>query len=130
MKPSSMRGKSFLYKGQEHFVKKVTVDEEAGTHVVETDKGTIRCTSRELVEQFLPIEDEKREPPKLALELTHADASQISQLSDIVLASIKKVQNDPEYVAQAHAINEGAKVLIDVKRLVLDAVKIVKDMKG
>lgn len=120
-------GHHFLYKMQTHFVKDVRVKED-GTHVIETDKGTLKLTSKQLIDEFLPIEDEPV-APTMMIQLSGNDASDIRELTGIVLDSIRKVRTEPSYVDQAKIVNQGAQVVVNIKRLILEAVKVSRELK-
>lgn len=126
MKPTNMIGHKYLYKSQERLICDLRILED-GTHVVTTDKGELRVTAKQLGNDFLPIEDESS-LPALVKQFSRSDISDIGVLSGIIMDSIRKVQKDPAYVPQAHAINEGAKVMVDIKKLVLDGVRLHREM--
>ena len=128
---SKLSGRSWLHRTEPYYVRSAKIDDD-GTHILTTDKGELRLTSSQVAE-LLPVEDEQEGAPtlpaathNLALNFTSEDATDIRELSAIVMASIRKVTSDATYIDQAKAINEGAKVLVDIKRLVIDAVRVVR----
>lgn len=128
MKAKQLKGQSVMYRTETYFVKDIRVDDE-GTHVLTTDKGILKLTSSQVANDLLPVADE--ETPEatqrsLVMRLTADDANDIKELSAMVMDGIRRVQQDPEFIDQARAINEGAKVIVDIKKLVIDAVRVVR----
>lgn len=52
-----------------------------------------------------------------------------SPLKDILMDSIKKVQNDPSYIPQAKAIRENVRELVNLARVEIDAFREVRKVK-
>jgi hypothetical protein len=55
--------------------------------------------------------------------------STLSTIEETLLATIKKVQDDPKYIPQAKSIDELSRRMIDIQKLKVSTVKVVSDAK-
>jgi hypothetical protein len=115
-------GKSFLYKGVEITINDVRF--VSTTYVVKTNKRAYNFFENE-VETFLselknvPIQVKKQELKPTKMENIEKNIVTIQQtdLSEILLNTIYKIQTDKEYVQQANAICNVITQMINVKKL-------------
>ena len=115
-------GKSFIYKGIEITINDVKL--VATTYVVKTNKRAYNFFENE-VDMFIselkniPIQVKKHEIKANKMEETEKNIVSIQQtdLSQILLDTIEKIQNDKEYVPQANAICNVVTQMINVKKL-------------
>jgi hypothetical protein len=115
-------GKSFLYKGVEITINDVRL--VSTTYVVKTNKRAYNFFESE-VETFLselknvPIQVKKQELKPTKMENIEKNIATIQQteLSEILLDTIYKIQTDKEYVQQANAICNVITQMINVKKL-------------
>ena len=115
-------GKSFLYKGVEITINDVRL--VSTTYVVKTNKRAYNFFESE-VETFLselknvPIQVKKQElkPTKMENIEKNIVTIQQTELSEILLDTIYKIQTDKEYVQQANAICNVITQMINVKKL-------------
>lgn len=115
-------GKSFLYKGIEITINDVKL--VATTYVVKTNKRAYNFFENE-VDMFIselknvPIQVKKHELKANKMEQNEKNIVSIQQtdLSQILLDTIEKIQNDKEYVPQANAICNVVTQMINVKKL-------------
>ena len=115
-------GKSFLYKGVEITINDVKL--VSTTYVVKTNKRAYNFFESE-VETFLselknvPIQVKKQELKPTKMENIEKNIVTIQQtdLSEILLNTIYKIQTDKEYVQQANAICNVITQMINVKKL-------------
>jgi hypothetical protein len=115
-------GNSFLYKGVEITINDVRFI--STTYVVKTNKRAYNFFESE-VETFLselknvPIQVKKQELKPTKMENIEKNIVTIQQtdLSEILLDTIYKIQTDKEYVQQANAICNVITQMINVKKL-------------
>jgi hypothetical protein len=115
-------GKSFLYKGVEITINDVKL--VSTTYVVKTNKRAYNFFESE-VETFLselknvPIQVKRQEFKPTKMENIEKNIVTIQQtdLSEILLDTIYKIQTDKEYVQQANAICNVVTQMINVKKL-------------
>jgi hypothetical protein len=115
-------GKSFLYKGVEIKINDVRL--VSTTYVLKTNKRTYNFFENE-IETFLselknvPIQVKKHELKPIKMEEKEKNIVTIQQtdLSQILLDTIYKIQTDKEYVQQANAICNVITQMINVKKL-------------
>jgi len=130
-KLDDMVDKVFTYANTQHTVTDVSIDEDAETFLIKTDKN--RFTRKiESAASFLPYwkqhideaDDERMPSPVPAnLMIPDEDNNLISSLTDILVKNIQKVQENPGYIAQAHAVNNGVKTIVELQKVKLSVLK-------
>jgi hypothetical protein len=125
----SMIGNSFLFNGLEHKIKRI--DRDGRMCEVHTDRTVIRCIPKDLHTRFLPIHDEESERMESTAiqKVILQNQSTLSTIEETLLATIKKVQDDPKYIPQAKSIDELSRRMIDIQKLKVSMVKVVSDAK-
>ena len=58
------------------------------------------------------------------------ESKEMASLGDVLMATIKKVQDDKTYVEQAVAINDTAKTVIDLKRAQIELIRLMKSRRS
>lgn len=125
MKYAKMIGKTYLYKAREHTIEDIET-QESGLFKVTTNRTTLKVSEAELAD-FLPVAAEMNGKDKLAIyQKLEAEAIPMSELSTVLMDNIKKLQTDPSFADQARAVNETAKTLIDIAKLKVEIMKMVK----
>lgn len=121
-----MIGKSYLYMGKEVEVKEVAPIGNDMLRVVTSDRA-INVTHTELRKEFLPIDKELEKKAGVMLYRgVQLESKEMANLGEVLMSTIKKVQEEANYVKQARTINETAKTLIDLKRAQLELIKLMK----
>lgn len=111
-----MVGKTYLYKKQHITIRGVMASDADQLIRIKTNGEDITLSPLTLplfISQCLPVADE---PASVAI--VHQD-SQISNMQEILLDSIKKIQQDKDYVVQAKAINNHVNTLLNMVKLQL-----------
>lgn len=107
------------------------IDLEEGYVKMETDNGHLKVTEKELA-LFQDITISKSVQPAngtmmMALpEEMRLEFQNCSALANIVTDTIGKVQADAKYVPQAKEINSSIKNLIDLKRVQVEMLSLLK----
>jgi len=97
-----------------------------GSVTLATDNGWIEletATAEKQLREFLPVARDNQEP----LHMVVHDKKTMLNLRDIVVDNIKKVQEDKEYVPQAHAINKSINTLIQMAKMEISVFKAMKE---
>lgn len=118
-----MIGKTYLYGSENHTIKQIRRFED-DLYDVQTDKRTIRVSKSDIRKDFLPVHTPK-EQTLILRQTLHIENRTVGDLAAILMKNIEKVNSvgGEKHIDQAKAINEQAKVLIDLKRLQLDIIK-------
>lgn len=126
-------GKSFILPDNTER-KFISFDISASEDVtISTDKGPIRKQASEVIlylERLRTIDGEQALPALVALEQAQQQVGQmvpLGELSDILMDSIRKVKADATFIDQARAINEQAKTVVDIMKVRVEALKVIKD---
>jgi len=122
----TMVGKSYLYMGKEVEIKAVDPIGNDMFRVVTSDRA-INVSHAELRKEFLPIDKELEKKDGVILYRgVQLESKEMANLGEVLMATIKKVQEQPDYVEQARTINDTAKALIDLKRAQIELIKLMK----
>lgn len=108
-----MKGKTFFYRQREITIvgykisgDRVTIATESGEWL-EWENGQAEKEIRE----FRAIHANNR---SLALPIPE---NKFVDLADVIIRNIEKVENDPAYIKQAHAVNQSVTTLINMAKL-------------
>ena len=131
-KIKSMVGNSYLYHAHEHQVMDVTQKGEDLYEITtdKTDKKKIALTVSEIEKEFLPIEDDGYDKKLALFNKIQKEGIPLVDVSTELMAVIKKVKESPAYIHQAQTIILSAKALVDLKRLQIDLLRIMADLKS
>ena len=120
---AEMIGKTFMYKAVTHKI--LTVYENTNSISIATDKQLINImridVSKEL-DQFLPVSDE----PVTAVSVLGSGRNELKGLVDALKRNIELVNNDEKNIPKAKAINESIKGIIEVAKLEIEAIKLIR----
>jgi hypothetical protein len=122
-KITDMVGKEFLYNANPVEIIDIKGNDD-GTFRVHTDQKVFNVTKEELRKDFLPVEEEERQPTS-GIELFHKNDG-TGDLATILMGNIKKLQDDASFIDQSKAINETAKNIIELKKAQVEAFKAVR----
>lgn len=127
----SMKDKTFIYNAQTIKVLSFKFDGEyctvatSGPWVTRPNGEMIKLLDEflETDEEFLPaVQQQEIELPKVQTLAT------FPELSRILMDNIKKVQEDKEYVDQAQQVSLSVKMIVDLAKTEIEAVKAVSDI--
>jgi hypothetical protein len=122
-----MKGKTFTYGNQVHYVLDFKIDEEK--FIIKTNLSEF-SRKLESADDFLRywaptnaasvavMDNEKQLVTMVEKEKTQAD-----DLITILQDNIKKVQDNAGYIPQAQAVNDNVKSIIDIQKMKLDYLK-------
>jgi len=109
-----MKGKTFMFNAKN--IKILNYKLDADNVIIATDKELFvwdYVTAETKLSTFLPVEDE----PSTAI--IPFNNSEIRDITSILMDSINKIQQDPNYIKQAMAINSTANTLINACKMSL-----------
>lgn len=123
-KLAQMRGNAYIYRGTYYEINDAMMVD--GLVLISTNKLMLRFTELEFLQEFnnfLPTAKESAEIV-LTAQATQTPLNGMAKtVKDTIMDSIKKIQNDPKYIAQAEAINRSVNTLINIAKLELQAKK-------
>ena len=122
-----------IYQNEKLFINSATIS-NAGIITFKTNKRQFS-----LPEEYFNIEDFQimgketenkylAEPVKPASDVIASTiiGTNASELTSILMDNIKRIQSDASYIAQAEAINNNVKSIIEVAKAQIDAFKVMK----
>lgn len=115
---------TFTYQGKTHVIRSVTFDEVSGMYNVQTDSKLIIETEKGMNE-FRPHTEPDTPRHESLVTSAKKQNNDLDTVGDLLLKSMKKVQEDPKQIDQALALGQQAQVFINLKKLQLDIVKTV-----
>lgn len=121
-----MIGNSYKYQGEKITVQNVRINGDIAT--IETDKSDIPVQISSLdkeLENFVPQKNELAKNP-LVIETVSESTNMYSSLQEVMLDSIEKIKVDKHYIPQAKAINETVKQIIDMEKVKIQTIKLLK----
>lgn len=113
-----MVGGTYLYKRESITIKGVIASDADQLIRIKTDKQDITVSLLHLsdfISSLLPVSDEQQEETTTAL--VTQQTGQIDTLHNILNDSIKKIQEDKEYIGQAKAINNHINTMLNMVKL-------------
>ena len=120
-KLNKLIGNKYTYRGLVIIVKEVKF--LSALYVIKTDKQTYNFYESEVNSFLLELIDYEEKPKtKHIMENTpnvRTVSNENTDLSEILLDTIKKVQNNKEYIGQANAICNVVSQMINIKKLEL-----------
>lgn len=122
-KLANMIGKSFMYKAIPYKI--LTVYENAQSVNIATDKQLIHIMRIDLekeLEKFLPIEEEM----STAVSVLGDGRNELKGLVNSLKNNIDLVNADVKNIAKAKAINESIKGIIEVAKLEIEVIKLIR----
>lgn len=117
-------GKNFLYLGANILIQNYSKKDDK-IRVI-TDKRDYNLTEEELttfLNDLQPVDNSVAIVPQAAAIL---NTSGLSDLQNILLDNIKKVQGNKEYIPQASEIQAQVKTFIDLVKVQVDCVKLMQ----
>ena len=125
-KIEAMEGKSFKYGGNLIHIESIK-HLEADMYQITHPVGLLKASKDELLHDFEPVNTPMvSETNQRVTDLAFSDAGTLGDLSKILMDNIKKVQDDSSYSDQAKVINESAKEIINLQKVKIEALKLVR----
>lgn len=122
-----MVGNVYEYEGRKVTIHDAIVDEKFG--ILQTDNGDIRLSIDDIDEELsyfvLKKQNELARIPTV-IQMVSQSGSMHGQLQDTLLDTIKKIQENKEYIPQAQAINETMKTIIDLEKVKVQTLQLLK----
>lgn len=126
MNLKSMIGKTYLYNAKEIVVTNIRETDD-GLIEVHTNKRIFTFEKSQLKKELLPVETKDDTDKQLQVYYgLKNDSEEMSKLVSILMNNIEKVQNDKSYIDQASAINENARTIIEMQKVKVDMIKVLK----
>lgn len=123
-----MVGGTYLYKRESITIKGVIASEADQLIRIKTDKQDITISPLHLSDflaSLLPMSEDSAEA---STTLIVQQSSEIDNLHNILKDSIKKIQQDKEYVGQAKAINNHINTMLNMVKLQMQ-MQIIRDKR-
>lgn len=120
----AMHGITYMRDGQHVKVLQHRIEDDVVTIV--TDQGFVEFnlvdTKREL-RRFLEVEGGDQETETAVAVFQNG---MFGDLKNILMENIKNIKSDKDFIAQASAINESAKNLVEIGKLQIQAMRLMK----
>jgi len=120
-KLDEMVGNTYMYNTKNYKILKYYMDN--GSTTFATDKDLINIKTEDLkkeIERFLPVDEEG----STAVTVLGRDKSELNELVTLVKNNIKSIKADPKNIPAAKAVNDSVKLIIEVAKLEINAVKL------
>lgn len=118
-----MVGHTYMYNTHHYRILSFELNEQL---TIVTDRRWFRFPLEDAdkaLKEFLPVE------PEIEISALQVvpKASEMADLKMVLLDNIKRIQNDKEFIQQAHAINKSVTTLVNMARLEMSYLKFIKD---
>lgn len=135
---AGMKGKTYLYRTENHHILRYSVDKVVKITTDKKDITILLEDFKDVVKSFLEVSEEPEitstsnanipatATTNLPIQQTSVIGSSGQELKDILMDNIRKLQSDKDYVAQAQAVNETVKTIIDIARVEVDMFRVMK----
>ena len=125
-KLSRMIGRTYLYKSNQIVVNNYAL--KGDSYQIATDKNWIDVPVEDIKEFFdeCEIVSNKAELGFAIPKLQIASGDSILNLKEVILSNIKTLQTDKEFIGQASAVNDQIKSFIDLAKVEVEMVKIMR----
>jgi len=117
-------GKTVMYNTRNY--KLLYFETEGDITRVGTDKKMLKFKNGQL-EEFLKELSEVEETNLQIYKETSKGITLVSQMQDVIMDNIKKVQANPDYVPQAKEINKNVNSMIDLAKTQIEMLKIMHE---
>lgn len=122
-----MIGNTYEYEGRKHLIYEIRTKGNIASLV--TDKDVIELPLDGLddyLDDFVFIKSNQLIKSPEILEMVTSTGSVYGQLQTTLLDSIEKIKSDKNYVEQAQAINETVKQIIDMEKVKIQTLQLLK----
>lgn len=122
-----MIGNVYRYEGGIVTVHDVEIAEPFG--ILKTDNGDIKISLDDIdgeLSFFSLKKDNEMVRNPTVMQMVSQSGAMYAQLQDTLLDTIKKVQENKEYIPQASAINETMKSIIDLEKVKVQTLQLLK----
>ena len=123
-----MVGRTFTYEGKNITIAKIVKD--TGEFKITSNKNTIAFVSAsELKKDFAEVIEQKGGVPMVTHSTIQPINTDLDTLTSGLFDAFNKIKGEDgnKYIPQAAAMNVTAKNIIDVKRVQLDAIKLIAE---
>jgi len=116
-------GKTFLYHTRE--IRITGYKHEQDYILVQTNKDEYRVHNlSSFLGELKPVETEDESWTQVSV-IVH-DADKIKKLEDVLFDNIEQVKGNAEFVPQAREINSNVKTILEIEKMKLEAVKLMR----
>jgi hypothetical protein len=123
-----MIGNVYEYEGEKTTVLGVEMEDRFA--ILQTDTGDIKISladvDTELKEFRLRSNNSLILKNGAAMNMIGQSGNTYGSLSDTLLDTIEKIKSSPEYIPQAQAINETVKAIIDLEKVKIQTLNLLK----
>ncbi len=132
-KIKEMQGKTWQNKSTEEIYKFLSIEENGQNLIITTDKEDLRTTHFDIAvfmdqyKEIVPVghemihtnanENTRRDNMP---QISTMDKSTMHKMRDKLMASLDKIDEDPGYIPQAHAISNTCNTLINLAKIEID----------
>ncbi|MDB5211565.1 MAG: hypothetical protein JWQ30_2392 [Sediminibacterium sp.] len=138
-----MKGRTYQYANQHHFVKSFTIEKENEKFVLITDKARITRKFEQAPDLFSQMFDTKEnlaidkagsklkgDDMEITVPAVFGNASGLAEeLVAILKENIQKVSSNPSYIKQAQVVDKSVGTILNVQKLKLEMYKAAKTKK-
>lgn len=118
---------TYQYEGKK--IKVLDVKEESKFGILQTDGGAIKISLEDIDEElsfFSLIKTNELARNPVLMEMISQSGSMYGELQNTLLDTIEKIKTDKEYIPQAQAINETMKSIIDLEKVKVQTLQLMK----
>ena len=120
-KLAQMRGNAYIYRGTYYEINDgMMVD---GLVILSTNKLMLRFSELEFLQEHSSFLATSKESAEIVVHQNTPLNGMAKTVKDTIMDSIKKIQNDANYIKQAEAINRSVNTLVNIAKLELQAKK-------
>ncbi len=124
----AMIGGTFKYEGQKITVSDVKIKGDKARII--TDRNEIEVTLDDMLEEdlsaFILVKENGIMKNQSLVEAVLQNGTMYTQLQETLLGTIEKLQADKDFVAQAEAINNTVKSVIDLEKVRIQTFQLLK----
>lgn len=122
-----MIGNVYTYEGGRMTVHDVVQDDKFG--ILKTDTGDIKISLKDIDEElnyFKLLNSNGLVNNPALMDVVLQSNNVYAQLQSTLLSTIEKIENDKEYIPQAQAVNETMKSIIDLEKVKVQTLQLLK----
>lgn len=121
-KLAQMRGNAYMFRATYYEINDAMMVD--GLVLISTNKLMLRFSELEFLQEFNNFLPTAKESTELVVHNQQTPLNGMAKtVKDTIMDSLKKIQEDPKYIAQADAINRSVNTLVNIAKLELQAKK-------
>lgn len=120
-KLAQMRGNAYIYRGTYYEINDAMMVD--GLVLISTNKLMLRFSELEYLQEFNNFLPTTKESTEIVIAQQTPLNGMAKTVKDTIMDSLKRIQEDPKYIAQADAINRSVNTLVNIAKLELQAKK-------